>query len=245
MKHAFPMFALGLALGGVGGDNELSAQPVETDWGSSPLCLSRESLLIGVGRELSSVQGDFEFTYVPDLDTQRRTLVHLQFPVVVSASVEDFHPLQTEIQMNLTVGSASFEPESYSEFTPPELATIAALLEDAKIVLFNFRLPRTIFKTRFNATLSYVQPHHRLHGKDVLIFVPYLPCMPRLENPEVFPKRDFSVSLGALDGLTLERVSGHTDVLEDVPARLTLRPKHLEPIVVTVAEPKESPATPQ
>jgi len=204
----------------------------------SPFCLVAASVRVSVGRQLSMVEGDYELKYVPRLDRAERTdRIAFQYAAFVPKEADSLEALVEITQLKLRVGTVEFAPEDFVPWGDRAETSLQIFPENARLVIFIFRIPRALLHRQCTLHLSHYQPHYQFAGKQVSAWLPLLPDFEEFKNEFLYSRVDFTVEFEAVDAVQLHRLSGNESIVQETPQRVKVHPVHRENIAVAVEEP--------
>jgi hypothetical protein len=230
------IFPLALALSFAAGS--LSAGVIAVDPIRSPFCLVMESVKVSVGKDLSFVEGDYDFKYVRRLEpveTPDRIAFH--YPVFAPKEVDNLETLVAITQARLRVGTVEFAPEDFTLLAESTGGSPQMVPEDVRVFIFTFMIPRALLRRQCRLHISHYQPHYRFAGKEVSACLPLLPDFESLKDELLFSRIDFTVEFETVDAVRLRRLSANESVAQETPQRVKVHPVHRENIAVEVISP--------
>jgi hypothetical protein len=206
----------------------------------SPFVMIGEVVKVTVGKPLSIVEGEYDFKYVRRLDpgaaAERFTF---EYPVFAPKGTDSLADLISLTQIKLRVGKVEYEPDDFGVLPNSSETLVQLLPEDTRVVVFIFRIPRSILRDRFSMSVRYFQPHFRSGGRDVSAYLPLLPDFDAFKNEFLYSRVDFTVEFEAVDAVRLHRLSVNESVGQETPQRVKVNPVHRENIAVEVEEPAQ------
>ncbi len=214
----------------------------------SPFCLVGQTVTVSVGAGMSMVEGQYEFKYVPRLDSLPPSeTVSFEFAVLVPKEIDRLDALTEITQFKLHAGSATFDPADFGLL--PVGPTMPALIpEGTRIMVVTFQLPRPVLQKQVALRVTYFQPHYRLAGQEVAAYLPLLPDFEAFKNELLFSRDDFAVGFEPVGAVRLRRLSVNAAVMMDTPQAVKVHPVDREIIALAVepaaAAPKTPPAKP-
>jgi hypothetical protein len=207
----------------------------------SPFVMIGETVSVSVGKQLSIVEGRYDFRYVRRLErgaaSERCTF---EFPVFAPRSADSLADLIALTQIKLRVGTVEYEPDAFGVWPETDEKPAQWLPEDTRIVILIFRLPQAILRERFTLNVRYFQPHFHFGGSEVAAYLPLLPDFETFKNEFLYSRTDFTVEFEAVDAVRLHRLSVNEAVLQETPQRVKVNPVHRENIAMEIAEPPRS-----
>jgi hypothetical protein len=204
----------------------------------SPFCLVTESVRVSVGKDLSIVEGDYDFKYVRRFEPgQTPDRIAFQYPVFAPKEVDNLETLIAITQPRLRVGSLEFAPEDFTVLAEPASGSLQFVSEDVRVFIFTFLIPRALLRQQCRLHISHYQPHYRFAGKEVSACLPLLPDFESLKDELLFSRIDFIVEFEAVDAVRLRRLSANESVAQESPQRVKVHPVHRENIAVEVTRP--------
>jgi hypothetical protein len=226
-------FALVLALSVAAGPPP--AGVIAVDPVRSPFCLVTESVRVSVGRDLSIVEGDYDFKYVRRFaagETPDR--IAFQYPVFAPKEVDNLETLVAITQAKLRVGTVEFAPEDFTLSVENTGGSPQFVPEDVRVFIVTFLIPRALLRQQCRLHITHDQPHYRFAGKEVSACLPLLPDFDLLKDELLFSRVDFTVEFEAVDAVRLRRLSANASVVQETPLRVKVHPVHRENIAVEV-----------
>ena len=229
-----------LALSPLLGALSLHAELIAVESARSPFCLVAASVRISVGRQLSMVEGEYELKYVPRLDRAERTdRIAFQYAAFVPKEADSLEALVEITQLKLRVGTVDFAPEDFVPLEDGAETSLKIFPENARLVIFTFRIPRALLHQQCTLHLSHYQPHYQFAGRKVSVWLPLLPDFEAFKNEFLYSRVDFTVEFEAVDAVQLHRLSTNESVGQETPQRVKVHPVHRENIAVAVEEPAQ------
>jgi hypothetical protein len=230
-----------LVLLAVAGVRPVRADLIAVESARSPFCLVAESVRVSVGKQLSMVEGEFDLKYVPRLDrTEQSAPIAFQYAAFTPKEADSLEALVEITQIKLRVGTVELAPEDFLALESGAETGSSILPENARLVIFTFRIPRALLHQQCALHISHYQPHYTFAGKSVSVWLPLLPDFEAFKNEFLFSRVDFTVEFEAVDAVQLHRLSRNDSVEQETPVRLKVHPVHRESIVVAVEEPARS-----
>jgi hypothetical protein len=219
----------------------LHADLIAVESARSPFCLVAESVKVSVGKQLSMVEGEYDFKYVSRFDrADRSDRIAFQYAAFAPKEADSLEALVEITQIKLRVGTVEFAPEDFAFVEEDAGASLQIVPEDARGVIFTFRIPRALLHQQCTLHISHYQPHYRFAGKKVSAWLPLLPDFEALKNEFLYSRVDFTVEFEAVDAVQLHRLSINESVVQETPQRVKVHPVHRENIAVAVEEPARS-----
>jgi hypothetical protein len=216
------------------------AEVIAVDPVRLPFCLVTESVRVSVGKDLSIVEGDYDFKYVRRFEAgQAPDRIAFQYPVFVPKGVDDLETLVAITQAKLRVGTVEFSPEGLALLVENPSGLLQFVPEDVRVFVFTFLIPRALLRQQCRLHITHYQPHYRFAGKEVSAFLPLLPDFELFKNELLFSRSDFTVEFEALDAVRLRRLSANEYVAQESPQRVKVHPVHRENIAVEVTHPAQ------
>ncbi|MGA2444310.1 MAG: hypothetical protein ABSG50_02640 [Opitutaceae bacterium] len=219
----------------------LRADLIAVESARFPFCLVGESVKVSVGKQLSMVEGEYDFKYVPRFDrADRSDRIAFRYAAFAPKEADSLETLIEITQIKLRVGTVEFAPEDFAFVEEDAGASLQIAPEDARGVIFTFRIPRALLHQQCTLHISHYQPHYRFGGKKVSAWLPLLPDFEALKNEFLYSRVDFTVEFEAVDAVRLHRLSANESVVQETPQRVQVHPIHWENIAVEVEEPARS-----
>jgi hypothetical protein len=201
----------------------------------SPFCLVTESVRISVGKDLSIVEGDYDFKYVRRFEAgETPDRIAFQYPVIAPREVDNLETLVAITQAKLRVGMVEFAPEDFALLDQSAGGARQFLPEDVRVFLVTFLLPRGLLHRQCRLHITHYQPHYQFAGKEISACLPLLPDFELLKDELLFSRVDFTVEFEAVDAVRLHRLSANASVVQETPLRVRVHPVHRENIAVEV-----------
>lgn len=229
-------FSLPLLLAAATGSS--SAGVVAVDPVRSPFCLVTESVRVSVGKDLSIVEGDYDFKYLRRLEAVESTdRIAFQYPIFAPKDADDLESVVAITQARLRVGTVEFAPEDFTLLAEAGGSPLPFVPEDVRVLILRFMVPRALLRQQCRLHISHYQPHYRFAGKEVSACLPLLPDFESLKDELLFSRVDFTVEFEAVDAVKLRRLSANESVAQETPLRVKIHPVHRENIAMEVIRP--------
>ena len=203
----------------------------------SPFCMVAASVRVSVGKDLSIVEGDYDYRYVRRYEAASMP-DKIPFPcaVFVPGTADSLEEIVAMTGAKLHIGSLDFDPEDSAPAPEGTEAAIQVAPADARIVILVFKIPRSLLRQQCRVHISHYQAHYRCAGRTVTAFLPLLPDFEALKNELLFSRSDFTVEFEAVDSVRLHRLSLNQSAEPETPGRVKVHPVDRENIAVEVAQ---------
>ena len=193
---------------------------------------------MSVGKDLSIVEGDYDFKFVRRLavgGTLDR--IAFQYPVFAPKEIDNLETLTAITQAKLRVGTVEFAPEDFTLWAENAGGPPQFISEEVRVFILTFMVPRALLRQQCRLHFSHYQPHYQFAGKEVSACLPLLPDFESFKDELLFSRDDFTVEFEAVDAVRLRRLSANESVARETPQRVTIHPVHRENIAVEVLRP--------